>query len=171
VQTERHGIAATVVSKLIVDAWQTTLQAYRFHYTCPELADVVSETMRRKVGDCTALSNMLAAEFREHGLQARVRGGFLWGGMTGSIHCWVEVVDSDGQWKVLDLSMAMLGRLFAMEEYAEFCFGSLSNRVIPVEDSGNTTVSHRCGGEILEIEPSCNVHSRGCHEAALAVCR
>jgi hypothetical protein len=136
-----------VSSKLIAEVWHSTLERYRYQYTCPQLAIVVQETRRRRVGDCVALSTVLAAELQERGIQARVRSGFVWGGMTGRLHQWVEAIDTDGRWKVLDLSTAIHARDFAMADYAGFGFGSLSNRVI----EGQTSVSHPCGGTTWQV--------------------
>jgi hypothetical protein len=151
-EVRRRGTTATVSSKLIAEIWRASLERYRFHFTCPALANAIPQTRRRGVGDCTALSLTLAAELGEHGLQARVRSGFLWGGTMGRVHQWVEVADSDAQWKVLDLSMALLADDFAMENYADFCFGSLSNRVIIAGDGDRTSVLHPCGGETLQVD-------------------
>lgn len=149
---EQRGAASTVVSGLIAEAWHASLERYRYQYTCPELAVVVAETQRRRVGDCTALSVMFATELRGRGVQANVRSGFFWGGMAGRVHQWVEAADCDGQWKVLDLSMAILARDFSIGTYGGFCFGSRSNRVIPVAGSGRPSVSHPCGGTTLQVE-------------------
>lgn len=151
-EVEQAGTTAIVSSKFIARVWHASLERYRYHYTYPALATVVQETRRRKVGDCTALSAMLAAELCDYGFQARVRSGFLLGGMEGRMHQWVEVADSDGHWKTLDLSMALIGKIFSMKDYIDFCFGSISNRVISAGESGNTTVSHRCGENILSIK-------------------
>lgn len=150
-EIEQRGAVLTVTSATAAEVWHATLGRYRYHYSCPELAAAIDETRRRGVGDCLGLSLMLAAELQEHGIEARVRGGFLWGGTTGRTHNWVEAADRDGRWKTLDLSMAVLARDFAMGDYGRFCFGSQSNRTIAVGESGNPGVSHPCGGTALRV--------------------
>jgi hypothetical protein len=147
-EIEQRGASSHVSSKLLTEAWHSTLDQYRYQYTCPELAVVVNETRRRGVGDCLALSTLLAAELHGQNIPARIHSGFLWGGTTGRAHRWVEAIDTDGGWKVFDLSTALHARYFAMTNYAEFGFGSLSNRVI----RGQTSVQHPCGGTTLQVE-------------------
>lgn len=151
-EVEQPGTTAIISSGLIARVWHASLERYRYHYTYPALAAVVQETQRRKVGDCTALSVMLVAELLDRGFRARVRSGFLLGGMAGRIHQWAEVADYDGHWKALDLSMALIGEIFSMKDYIDFCFGSISNRVISAGESGKTAVSHRCGEDILSVK-------------------
>lgn len=146
-EIEQRGVAAHVSSKLLTEAWHESLERYQFHYTRPELAVLVQETRRRRVGDCLALSTLLAAELDECGVPAKICTGFLWGRMAGRPHSWVEAVDTDGEWKPLDLSTAVHARDFSIRDYADFGFGSLSNRAV----RGQASVSHLCGGDTVQV--------------------
>jgi len=146
-EIEQHAVASSVSSDLIAEAWHSALGSYRFHYTCRELALQVQETRRRGVGDCRALSALLAAELQTQGIETRIRNGFLFGGRRGRAHQWIEAIDTDGKWKVLDLSTAIHARDFALADYANIGFGSLSKRVI----AGQASVAHLCGGGTLRV--------------------
>lgn len=143
---ERRSTASPMSSELIAEVWHSLLSSYRYQYTCPELAVVVQETRRRKVGDCLAVSMLLAAEFNERAVEARVCTGLILGGVTGRIHAWVEAFDN-GNWKSFDLSTAIHAKDFSLNEYADLCFGSLSNRVL----RGRAEVLHSCGAEAFSV--------------------
>lgn len=149
----RHGTKAEVSDGTILDVWHSTIDRFRFHYTHPSIAASAEATRAREVGNCTGLSAALAQFLDDAGLLARTRCGFLWGGVVGLSHEWVEVSDADGSWKVLDLSMAVLADEFFTPEYKKFCCGSLLNRVIPTAAGQASTVHHECDGSTFTTYP------------------
>lgn len=149
----RHGTKAEISDDAILDIWHSTIDEYRFHYTHPSIAASAETTRARRVGNCTGLSAALAQILDESDLQARTRCGFLWGGVVGLSHEWVEVSDADGSWKVLDPSMAVLADDFFTPEYKEFCCGSMLNRVIPTAAGQDATVLHECDGSSFTTYP------------------
>jgi hypothetical protein len=148
---DRSGSPAAVRSSHITEVWHTTLRNYRFHYTYRDL-DQAAAVRRRRVGSCHGLSDLLAEELTGNGSEARVRHGFIWGGMTAQVHQWVEAADVDGVWKTLDISMAAQSDMFFGAEYKRFCFGSLPSRVIPMELSATPTARHDCGPHSLDVD-------------------
>lgn len=149
----RQGTNAEITDRTILDIWRTTIDKYRFHYTHPSIAGSAEATRARAVGNCTGLTIALAQLLDEADLQARTRCGFLWGGVVGLSHEWVEVRDTDGSWKVLDPSMAALADDFFTPEYKEFCCGSILNRVIPTAAGQAATVQHECDGSTFTTYP------------------
>lgn len=131
--------------------WMDYLSQLRFHYTNPDLALQPETTLSRGVGDCKALSVALAHGLRDRGYVSRVRQGYLLGDISARVHYWVEVIE-EGDWKELDLSMAILCDRFFTSDYREFCFGSTLNRLLRVKPSGNALVRHCCGDSELELK-------------------
>jgi hypothetical protein len=143
-RVHRVGARATVHAPRAVSTWHAMLRDYRYHCVPAALATSTQATRHRRVGGCTALSLVLAEELAVHGLQARMREGFLVAGFAPRVHTWAELLDSDGAWKPLDISMASLARTFFTQEYARFCFGSMLNRLVPVDIGATAFVRHQC---------------------------
>lgn len=152
-QARVTGHSGIIQSMRIRDLWSGCLQRYRFHYTCPDLALQSEQTRARMVGDCTALSLVLAEALDRSGYVSRVRYGYLFGGTSARQHSWVQVIDDDGRWKDLDLSMALLADRFYTPSYKDFCFGSSLNRLLRVPAYGNKHAYHVCRGEQFDLEP------------------
>jgi hypothetical protein len=155
-EIEQAGRLGTISASEVRDAWRSVIAQYRFHYTYPKLAGSVTATRRRKVGDCVSLSRILAEQLLGLGFQARVSHGYIWSGVAARPHGWVEVVDEDENWKALDISMATLAADFFTPDYANFCFGSLLNRIIRVSD-GRSAFVHSCGDDVLEVHSHMDV--------------
>ncbi|MFB6394221.1 transglutaminase-like domain-containing protein [Polymorphospora lycopeni] len=152
-EVRQSGIRSTIRHRPVGALWRSAVESYRYHYTSPPLAAEVPTTRRRRVGDCTALSELLVAEFGAQGIPARTGDGFLFGGHTARVHRWAEVRDSDGVWKPLDLSMALLAGEFLPAGYREFCFGGLPNRLVHVSGEAGVMVRHRCRAGTSWLEP------------------
>ncbi|NED99841.1 transglutaminase-like domain-containing protein [Phytoactinopolyspora halotolerans] len=159
--TRRQGMHSRIRLQPILHAWRHTLASYRFHYTHPGLAADTAATRARRVGNCTGLSAVLAEDLNSRGVTARTRCGFLWGGLVGLAHEWVEARDADGRWKPLDPSMAALAATFFSPEYQRFCCGSMLNRLIPVASGHTATVQHWCEGRLLTTYPALRRASGG----------
>ncbi|MGY4643755.1 transglutaminase domain-containing protein [Cellulomonas sp. URHB0016] len=143
-----QGRAGEVVSPVVRALWDELLETYGFQFTTSALAAETELTRQRRVGDCAALSKVLALDLRSAGLDAHVRSGYIFGGARTRWHRWVEVVDEDGATKALDSAMAMIADTFFTPQYKAFCFGSRLNRIIPLDDVEQFYVSHECGSEV-----------------------
>jgi hypothetical protein len=149
----RTGARGIVRAPTVERSWNGIIQNYRFHLTPMALATSTNDTRRRRVGGCTALSLLLTEELTRQGLRARLRQGYLVAGFVARVHSWAEVHDTDGEWKPLDVSMAVLARRFFTSEYARFCRGSTLNRLVPIEVDGDLSVAHRCRDRTGEVRP------------------
>ncbi|MFI6743395.1 hypothetical protein ACIBI9_61865 [Nonomuraea sp. NPDC050451] len=149
----RQGTSATIQDSRIGEVWQYALQRYRYHYTPPKLSIEVSYTYRWNVGDCVGLSMALAGHLKDIKKDAYPRVGYLVAGLGAQRHAWVEVVDSDGLTKTLDISLACLASTYFTKEYAAFCFGSTLNRALPLEKGELGVVCHHCRGLRILIHP------------------
>lgn len=96
-----------------------------------------------------------AASMRERaaaaGMDARIRRGVLLG-FVGVEHAWTEVFEED-RWVALDPVLGLLaGRTPGSNpEFAGFCRGSLSNRLL-IWDGDGALTEHRCGtGELARL--------------------
>ncbi len=127
---ESSGHSATVLDPRIRDAWERLTTGYRFHFTPPSLSPDVASTLRRKVGDCDALCRVLMRDLLDLGIPTELEPGYIFGGSRLRRHSWLRVIDSDGESKVLDPSMALLAEMFFTPQYRAFCYGSITNRVI-----------------------------------------
>ncbi|WP_223199543.1 hypothetical protein [Solihabitans fulvus] len=100
------------------------------------------------VAPCISVSLRLAERCAAAGFQARTRRGWILG-MLDLAHAWLEVVDEDGQLKVVDPIFAMLSD-HAVDPHPDFravCLGSRVNRLLPSEHSAdNPLAQHTCGG-------------------------
>ncbi|MBE1582276.1 hypothetical protein ACFPOI_43840 [Nonomuraea angiospora] len=149
----RQGTNATIQDTRIGEVWQYALQRYRYHYTPPKLSIEVSYTSRWNIGDCVGLSLALADHLKDIKRDSHMRVGYLVAGLGAQRHAWVEVVDSDGLTKTLDLSLACLAPRFFTKEYAAFCFGSTLNRALPLAKGELGVVRHHCRGLRIVLRP------------------
>lgn len=128
----------------IAHIWNNLLESYRFQLTPFSLAVDIAATRSRRVGDCTALSAVLADDLRAAGRQAYQRWGYIFGGVHTRWHSWVEVIDDDGEIAYLDPSMARLAPQFFDSKYESFCRGSLINRIVPIHELAQFYTTHVC---------------------------
>lgn len=153
-----RGANATVLEIGIAQIWNRLLAEYRYHAMPRALSESPMTTARRGVGDCAAMSNLLAQLLIEQGVPAKVCAGYIAGGLSARVHHWVEATDRDGQPKTLDLSMAMLAPMFFSSKYAEFCFGSKLNQVMKVPTGKSTMIRHNCRSQKLDLQPAIRLH-------------
>ena len=101
------------------------------------------------VTNCISASLDLAEQFRGAGFQAAAKRGWFCGVLGGVLelpHAWVEVVDSDGVLKVVDIATALLARRqLGTENFQKLCIGTPFNRVIPsTSEADDPVVRHAC---------------------------
>jgi hypothetical protein len=150
------GVRSTMASPSVAEAWQALRSGFQFHYNSPELDTSVTEIRRRRVGSCEGLSTILQHMLTERDVTARLRQGYLWGGLGARRHVWVEVAEG-GEWKPLDPSLALLaagGHLDA--GLADYSFGSLTGLVVPVPAGERAAAGHLCadGETAIEVDLS-----------------
>lgn len=136
------GTSSSVRDRGLHEAFQGLADSYRYHATPPLLARQTEATRARGVGECEALSRVLAQDLAAAGWRARLRAGHLLGGARTRRHYWVEVMDRDGEVKVLDPAMAILAERFFSPQYRRFCFGSLLNRMLPLAGEEDFQTRH-----------------------------
>ncbi|HEV2370664.1 MAG TPA: hypothetical protein VGS19_00730 [Streptosporangiaceae bacterium] len=103
------------------------------------------------VAPCISVSLDLAAKCRAAGFDARTRRGWILG-MLDLAHAWLEVVDTDGQVKVIDPVFALLADHAdaAHPQFRQACAGSRFNRLLPSCNAADEPLfRHHCGGEGL----------------------
>jgi hypothetical protein len=88
------------------------------------------------MADCMVVSRVIADRFRDLGLTARARRGYLLG-LVGSEHAWCEVHE-DGRWKAVDVGFAHIPLGLTLKqrppqaaEFVAACFGTRFNRLVP----------------------------------------
>lgn len=98
------------------------------------------------VTNCISACIELEAELRRAGRQVRTRRGWILG-MLDIEHSWLELVDVDGDVKVIDPVFAMFGRMLGADAYADACYASCLNRVVPTDHVAQTPLVtlHRDG--------------------------
>lgn len=107
------------------------------YQTVPEALRVQPlRAWRMGIADCVVASRVLAARLADLGLRTRVRRGYLLG-LFGSDHAWCELRE-DGVYKSLDPVFAFIAQIgdeaksiSRSPEFAEACFGSRFNRLLP----------------------------------------
>ncbi|WP_327697964.1 hypothetical protein [Streptomyces sp. NBC_00459] len=100
------------------------------------------------IAPCISVSLDLAAKCRAAGFEARTRRGWILG-MLDLAHAWLEVVDSDGEVKVVDPVFAGLADHADAPHplFREACAGSRFNRLLPSSrEADQPLFRHRCGG-------------------------
>ncbi|MFI5780329.1 transglutaminase domain-containing protein [Nocardia sp. NPDC051570] len=123
------------------------LEAGRVGYQC------VAEPLRLDhhrawelgMADCIVVSRVIADRFRELGLTARARRGFL-PGPVGSEHAWCEIYE-DSRWKTVDVGFAFRFHVLPSgqrppqtDEFVAACFGSRFNRLVPCAAPDATSI-------------------------------
>jgi hypothetical protein len=111
------------------------------------------QVMAAGVAPCISASLYLQREFEQAGYPALTRRGWLLG-MLDLAHSWIEVVDDDGERKVVDPIFARLAEHAERPhpELAGAVLGSRINRVLPAAiPADGDMVSHTCHG--LDTEP------------------
>jgi hypothetical protein len=106
------------------------------------------QVMAAGVAPCISASLYLQREFERAGYPALTRRGWLLG-MLDLAHSWIEVVDDDGERKVVDPIFARLAEHaeHPHPELAGAVIGSRINRVLPAAIPANgDMVSHTCRG-------------------------
>ncbi|WP_304450697.1 hypothetical protein [Nocardiopsis sp. YSL2] len=136
------------------EVWAEFVNGNSFHYLFMRREQTPELTRTRRVGDCTALSAALSEKLAGHGLSSRTRDGFLFSGREARIHRWVEFEEDNGDWKPLDPSMAVLAPRFFTTEYAEFCKGSLLNRLVRIAPEDTFHVHHWCAEHRMDLIPA-----------------
>jgi hypothetical protein len=110
----------------------------------------VHTVMAHGVAPCVTASLFLEQEYRAAGYQAISRSGWILG-MLDLAHAWVEVVDSDGFTKCVDVVFDRLSRLAegAHPDLARAALGSRVNRILPTAaTAGAPHARHRCAGQL-----------------------
>lgn len=123
-------------------------QRLRFQWLPPSIRS--EPELARGLGliECVSASLMLETEVRALGFEARTRTGHVLG-LVSVEHAWTEFRDDDGQWKFLDPILAVVAQRTgrAHPDFAEFCLGSIANRVVPWDcPAGEALAVHHCHG-------------------------
>ncbi len=147
-----QGTAGPALSAAAAACWDRVTGDYRFQFTPPAVAGDVNLTRGRRVGDCVALSRLLAEDLQRAGVEARVCSGYMFGGLRMRQHQWVTARERGGMLVTLDPSMALLADDFFGPEFREFCRGSHSNRCLQVGTAQDWFVEHWCGGSRTSLE-------------------
>jgi hypothetical protein len=151
VRCSLQGSRRTVVSDHVRDAYMEVLDALvsgrrRYQWLPHKLRHDPERARALGVADCLVVSGELTQRLLSDGFEARTRTVTALG-LTGIDHSLAEVRDTDGQWKVLDPVFAHIGAAMprTRPEYADFCCGSVSNRVLPWKTSAAAGVAqHHC---------------------------
>jgi hypothetical protein len=155
------GAVRPVVSSRIADAFGHVLAGFRTEQVRYQwLPDGLRRdpTAARSLGiaDCVVTSVELAKMLGDAGFDTRTRTVTALG-VVGIDHAWTEVLDDDGEWKVLDPVFAYLAvrRPGGRPEFEEFCRGSHGNRSLAWQSGAIEGVAdHHCAGPASSIESS-----------------
>jgi hypothetical protein len=104
--------------------------------------------------DCLSASLDLQRRCARQGVEAHVRQGWLAGPIV-SQHAWLEILDEDGERKMIDVAFRALASLLypACEEFRAFCLGSRLNRLLATDSpEAETIIDHACAGSGMGIE-------------------
>lgn len=131
--TRTDGVAVRIYSPEIQAVVREILDAGYAFTRMPTAAQRDAEWMREhRVFDCVSISAELERQFVARGLQCRTRYGWL-AALAASGHAWIEVLDEDNEWKVIDLALRALAQILypKHQQFQEFCLGSRLNRLLP----------------------------------------
>ncbi|HEX8053288.1 MAG TPA: transglutaminase domain-containing protein [Thermoleophilaceae bacterium] len=145
-----RGSVERLVSDEVRDAFMAVVEDYRFQVLPPALRTDLDSVERIRAADCIAATGVLVRDCRAAGLEAEPQSGFLLGLFGFGGHRWVRVRDSDGRWKSLDPTLAMIAALGGHDsgDFLEYCRGSILNRVVPCNTTPDGEVAgHSCDGE------------------------
>jgi hypothetical protein len=151
------GTRHRVISPVVRDAYADSLDAFRdgrrrYQWLPDALRRTPSRALAWGVADCLVASVALADRLAASGFVTRTRTVTALG-LASIDHAWAEVQDTDGLWKPLDPVFAYLAqRAGPRTEFAAFCCGSASNRVLPWRTTALAGVArHACAGAALPI--------------------
>jgi hypothetical protein len=147
-----EGRRRRVVAPAVAEAFRELVggierDAPRFQWLPAALRADPAAAARLGVTDCAASSLQLSRDLARMGFATRTGDGFVLG-LVPTPHAWVEVLDQDGEWKALDpIFAAVAARLPGTRpEFADFCLGSFSSRVLPWNRAAGEAIAvHRCG--------------------------
>src|SRR4051794_32500649 len=100
------------------------------------------------VSNCITACVVLERELRAAGYEVRTRRGWMLG-MLDIEHAWLEILDCDGEIKVVDPVFALLAghATAANPELETAVIGSRINRVLPTDNPAERALTgHVCGG-------------------------
>ncbi|HEY4027062.1 MAG TPA: hypothetical protein VGO86_11585 [Candidatus Dormibacteraeota bacterium] len=147
-----EGRVQRVLAPTVIEAFDELVRgiqrdAPRFQWLPDALRADPDGAARLGVTDCAASSLLLERELGRLGFATRTGDGCVLG-LVPTPHAWVEVLDDDGVWKALDpIFAAVAARVPGTRpEFAAFCLGSFSSRVLPWNRrAGEAIAVHRCG--------------------------
>ena len=155
------GEVLEVVSQELRRLFHDVIDSYRFH-SLPEGLETDVDAVAAGAGvDCVGASVVLEHACRAAGFEASAQKGYLLGMLGIGDHGWLEVLDEDGRWKVLDCALALVSRLAAEPNprFVEFCAGSRLNRILPFGcQARDSLTDHRCGE--ARRQPFCEIRVR-----------
>jgi hypothetical protein len=149
-----EGRRQRVVAPAIAEAFHELVRgierdAPRYQWLAAGLRADPDAAANLGVTDCAASSLLLGRELARLGFTTRTGAGTVLG-LVPTQHAWVEVLDDDGAWKALDPIFAGIAARVpgTRAEFADFCLGSFSSRVLPWNRAaGEAMAMHRCGLE------------------------
>jgi len=145
------AIASTVQN--ILDEFDSG--TLRFHYLPAALRINAPAASSAGVIDCVALTLHLAEQLEVSGISVQTRRGHLLSAI-GVEHAWLELGEGAGRVAVDPMLIALCGSLpGANPAFADFCLGSISNRVLPWDRSADEAVcGHGCSGGAIRLAVS-----------------
>lgn len=128
-----RGRPNQIMSSDILAIWEASKEI-RFHFIPHHLEDVFS-TRERMVGNCRALSRVLAKDLRNIGIVADVCQGVVWGPFSVHEHAWVDIEDIDGNRKTLDPSVGTMTGIQMQNPTSSYLLGTRASRLIQSRDN------------------------------------
>jgi hypothetical protein len=147
---EMHIVSPTVRS--IIDAYLA--EEHRFVRMPATLQRELEWMNGHGLFDCLSASLDLQRRCTWQGIEAHIRQGWLAGPIV-SQHAWLEVLDEDGAWKMVDVAFrALAGLLYPeCEEFRAFCLGSRLNCLLATDcPKAESVIDHVCAGSDAEVE-------------------
>jgi hypothetical protein len=147
----------TAAVRDIYDDLLAALGSGRYRYGWVPASMTAAQAAALGTVNCVVATELLAAAASAAGVEARTRTGMLLG-LVGIRHAWTEVREED-RWLPLDPVLAFLaGRTpGASPEFAGFCRGSTTNRLLPWDLPARAgIVQHDCavgGHAALDCRP------------------
>jgi hypothetical protein len=127
----------------------------RFHYLPAALRTDPDAAISAGVVDCVALTLHFAERLEASGIPTVTRRGHLLS-TIGVEHAWLEVGEGADRAAVDPMLVALCGSLpGAAPAFADFCLGSISNRVLPWDRKAEEAVcDHGCGRGMVRLAVS-----------------
>lgn len=118
----------------------------RFHYLPVTLRTDPRAAVSAGVVDCVALTLHFAERLEASGIPTVTRRGHLLSAI-GVEHAWLEVGDGSDRAAVDPMLVVLCDSVPGVDPaFAEFCLGSISNRVLPWDrDAEEAVCDHACG--------------------------